>query len=115
MFILSHFAGPESRGQYKECLELGKKLAAARGEAVHSLAAGHLLAGTYVDDHCGGGSREEVDMMRGRPRNDGGFSGTMQKILEPCGFKANFMVKSVDYSNEEVSLTIQGRTKYSSR
>ena len=27
----------------------------------------------------------------------------MHKILEPCGFKASFMVKSVDCSDEEVS------------
>ena len=66
------------------------------------LASSRLLSGTYVDDHCGGGSKNEVSRMRGEVDPEGGFTGTMQRILEPCGFKTNFMVKSKDCSVEEV-------------
>ena len=40
--------------------------------------------------------------MRGVANPEGGFTGTMQQILEPCGFKTNFMVKSKDCSHEEM-------------
>ena len=84
------------------CLELGKKLAAQRGEQLDALAASRLLSGTYVDDHCGGGSLDEVSRMRGLPKPNSGFPGTMQQILEPCGFKANFMVMSKKCTQDEV-------------
>ena len=40
--------------------------------------------------------------MRGDQKSEGGFTGTMQQILQPCGFKRNFMVKSKDCTQEEV-------------
>ena len=84
------------------CLELAKKLAAHRGVAIDPLASSRLIAGTYVDDHCGGGLPKEVARMRGNADQKGGKEGTMHEILKPCGFKTNFMVRSRNCSDEEV-------------
>ena len=45
---------------------------------------------------------EEVSRMKREANPEGGFTGLMQQILEPCGIKANFMVKSKDCSQEEI-------------
>ena len=83
------------------CLELAKALVAKHGEKIDLLACVRFLVATYCDDHCGGGSKEEVQQMRGEQIPEGGTNGTMSQILKQGGFKTNFMVRSKDCTEEE--------------
>ena len=84
------------------CLELAKKFIADLGEGIDKLASERIKDATYVDDHLGGGRPEEVEWMRGQPRPEGGFTGTMYQILENCGFNTNHMIMTGNCSEEEV-------------
>ena len=83
------------------CLELAKALVAKHGEQIDRLACALFLAATYCDDHCGGGSKAEVERMRGEQMPGGGTTGTMSRILMQGGFKANFMVRTKNCTMEE--------------
>ena len=74
-------------------LEVAKRRVANLGEEIDPLAAQQLKDFTYVDDSIMGGSREEVDRMRGT-RKDGEYSGTVPHILARGALKVKFMAVS---------------------
>ena len=79
-------------------LELGKKKTAEEGEEIDSMAAEQLLTMTYVDDNCGGGSKEDVKRMVGVKEEE---PGTISKILKKCNFQAKAFVTSGMEKSEE--------------
>ena len=86
-------------------LELAKELVAESAQAVDAQAATQLTRNSLVDDIGGVGTRVEVDRMRGRLSEEG-YSGTIPKVLESCGFRAKALVASG--SQEEAELEAVG-------
>ena len=68
-------------------LEIGRDLVADHGADLDPIAAHKLKADSYVDDLVSGGSKEEVDRMRGIQLHDGSFLGTMTQILKKRKFE----------------------------
>ena len=70
-------------------LELSKEKGAEAGEKIDPLAAKQLVKQGYVDDNCGGGTKDDVQRMRGEIiANDDGtytFTGTVPKVLATIG------------------------------
>ena len=86
-------------------LELAKELVAESARAVDPQAAVQLTRNSLVDDIGGGGTRMEVNRMRGE-RSEAGYSGTVPKVLESCGFRAKALVASG--SRDEAELEAVG-------
>ena len=71
-------------------LEVGKRRVANLGAAIDPLAAEQLKSQSYVDDSILGGSREDVERMRGE-RTEQGYTGTVAKILAKGAMSIKFM------------------------
>ena len=71
-------------------LEIGKRRAANLGYNIDPLAAQQLKDKSYVDDSILGGSRADVERMRGERTKDG-YSGTVGKILARGALTIKFM------------------------
>ena len=88
-------------------LELGMEIAAREGVHIDARAAQQILEQRYVDDACGGGSRDEVMRMRGSWRSDENgklsFDGTISQILANVGFQPKMIVCSGDKEPELLS------------
>ena len=77
-------------------LEVGKRRAAQEGEHIDPMAAEQIRDKLYVDDGFAGGSEEDVRRMVGDLKEDGGYDGTVSRILETCGLKVKFMAVTGD-------------------
>ena len=77
-------------------LELVKRRAATLGVEVDPMAAQQIMDDSYVDDIILGGSREEVQRMKGHLQEDGTYSGTVTRILGLCGMRPKFLAVSGD-------------------
>ena len=85
-------------------LEVGKRKVANMGASIDPMAATQLKDYTYVDDGIAGGSREDVERMRG-VRVNGQYSGTIARILSKGGMSVKFMaVTGSDDAHEEEQL-----------
>ena len=74
-------------------LEVAKRKVAELGREVDPQAAQQLQDFCYVDDSILGGSQEDAERMRGQ-RVDGGYTGTMPRILAYGAMRVKFMAIS---------------------
>ena len=74
-------------------LEVAKRRVAELGRDIDPMAAQQLQDYCYVDDSLLGGSREDVERMRGS-RTDGEYSGTVPQILAKGAMRVKFMAVS---------------------
>ena len=77
-------------------LEVVKRRAAELGMELDPLAAQQILDNSYVDDCITGGSKEEVERMKGHLLANGQYSGTITQILATCGMRPKFLAVSGD-------------------
>ena len=82
-------------------LELGKELTASIAGGEDPRAARQLTLNSLVDDVGGGGTRAQVERMRGERLPDGTYTGTVSRILNAAGFKAKALVASRTCTAEE--------------
>ena len=71
-------------------LEVGKRRVADLGEGIDPQAAEQLRTKSYVDDSILGGSRADVERMRGT-RTEDGYTGTVARILARGAMSIKFM------------------------
>ena len=79
-----------------EFLELGRNLAADAGSHIDPVASRKSKQDSYVDDGVTGGSKAEVEKMKGTRLEDGKYTGTMTHIMK----KANLNIKVIVSSGE---------------
>ena len=72
-------------------LEVAKKWVAQEGGNIDPMAAEHIRDKLYVDDGFAGGLEVDVKRMVGDLKENGGYDGTVTRILETCGLKVKFM------------------------
>ena len=80
-------------------LEVAKSLVISAGAAIVPEVAEELLIGSYVDDACGGGEKEDVDKLIGQVTFDKGkpkYDGLVTQILGLGGFEVKVMVQDGD-------------------
>ena len=82
-------------------LELSRKLLAEAGRSIDPLAASQLQRNGYVDDVAGGGSRKDVERMKGEKNAEGKWNGTIPRILSQGGFQAKEIVEGGNCTKEE--------------
>ena len=81
-------------------LEIGRNLTADVGRDIDPTAARKIKFDSYVDDNVSGGSREEVDRMKGVRLSDGSYSGTMRQILDKGNLRMKVIVSSGEIDEE---------------
>ena len=74
-------------------LEVAKRRVAEMGQDIDPVAAEQLQKYSYVDDSILGGTKEDVDRMRGN-RADGTYTGTVPQILRQGAMTVKFMAVS---------------------
>ena len=82
------------------CMETTKGVASEKGQHIDKQAADQLKKQSYVDDGANGGSKADVERMRGNIiKLEGGklqFDGTIAQILATVGFKPKTIICSGD-------------------
>ena len=76
------------------CLEIGRNMTADAGYEIDPVAAEKIKNDSYVDDNVSGGSKEEVERMKGERLADGSYSGTMRQILDVGNLKSKVFVST---------------------
>ena len=78
------------------CMETTKGVASEKGQHIDKQAADQLKKQSYVDDGANGGSKADVERMRGNiiKLEDGKlqFDGTIAQILATVGFKPKTII-----------------------
>ena len=86
-------------------LEVAKSLAISAGAAINPEVAEELQIGSYIDNACGGGEKENVNKLRGQLTFDKGkphYDGLVTQIFGLGGFKVKVMVHD---GNKDTAIT----------
>ena len=90
------------------CLEIGRNLTADEGFDIDPVAAMKIKNDSYVDDNVSGGTKAEVERMKGYRKPDGSYSGTMTQILALGKLRLKTIV-STGESDESVKHLINNK------
>ena len=82
-------------------LEIGRDMTANAGRDIDNVAADKIIRDSYVDDGVTGGTKAEVERMKGHRLGDGTYSGTLTQILSRSKLKMKVAVTTGE-TNEEV-------------
>ena len=82
------------------CLEIGRDMTAEAGRGIDPIAADKIINDSYVDDGVTGGTRAEVERMKGERLGAGCYSGTLGQILDKGKLKMKVVVTTGEHDKE---------------
>ena len=81
-------------------LEIGRDLLAEDGRDIDPIAADRIINDSYVDDGVTGGTKEEVEKMKGDRLADGSYTGTLAQILDRGKFKMKVVIVTGEHEED---------------
>ena len=86
------------------CLEVGRDMTAEAGREIDPVAADKIINDSYVDDGVTGGSKAEVERMKGARLGQGSYSGTLGQILSLGKLRMKVVVTTGEQDTELTKL-----------